>query len=250
LHKQKNPTKSGFFDIGAQGHNCRRGVCAIKQGVLYYLCFQMPLEFSPKDSKMTAVVHGGNLGRWFEELCRIKHAQIKQVAQSTGKSLKPSALPHKGGVYAFWWTGPRDVLKSNNCNRHLVLHGPGGRPVPIEINDEWLGLDTDLPIPLYVGKNASNLAKRIGQHLRLGDERMLPLGDRKTKHSLPTTTCQLRAGIEHWFQHESDTRTFILEYVGLSYVILDDAEHAVNRFYLEDLAIGLMRPPFNIDIER
>jgi hypothetical protein len=25
---------------------------------------------------------------------------------------------------------------------------------------------------------------------------------------------------------------------------------ATNRFYLEDLAIGLMRPPFNVDLER
>ncbi len=122
--------------------------------------------------------------------------------------------------------------------------------MPIEINDEWLGLDTDLPIPLYVGKNASDLAKRIGQHLRLGSKRMLPLGDTKTKHPLPTTTCQLRAGIEHWFQHKTDTRTLVLENVGLSYVMLHGDEHAANRFYLEDLAIGLMRPPFNVDVER
>ncbi len=199
---------------------------------------------------MAAVVHGGNLGRWFEQLCRIKHAQIKQIAKSTGQSLQAGKLQHKGGVYAFWWTGPRDMLKSTSCNRYLELPGPGGRPVPIEVNDEWLGLDTDLPIPLYVGKNASNLAKRIGQHLRLGGERMLPLGDTRTKHPLPTTTCQLRAGIEHWFQHKTDTRTLILENVGLSYVTLHGDEHAANRFYLEDLAIGLMRPPFNVDIER
>jgi hypothetical protein len=42
----------------------------------------------------------------------------------------------------------------------------------------------------------------------------------------------------------------ILENIGLSYVSLDGDANAANRFYLEDLAIGLMRPPFNVDIER
>jgi hypothetical protein len=60
----------------------------------------------------------------------------------------------------------------------------------------------------------------------------------------------LRAGVEHLFPRELDSRTLILENVGLSYVLLDGDAHAANRFYLEDLAIGLMRPPFNVDIER
>ena len=42
----------------------------------------------------------------------------------------------------------------------------------------------------------------------------------------------------------------MLDNIGLSYVILNGDENAANRFYLEDLAIGLMRPPFNVDIER
>jgi len=52
------------------------------------------------------------------------------------------------------------------------------------------------------------------------------------------------------FPNEADSRSLILENVGLSFVILDGDPHAANRFYLEDLAIGLMRPPFNVDIER
>jgi hypothetical protein len=42
----------------------------------------------------------------------------------------------------------------------------------------------------------------------------------------------------------------LLDNVGLSYVILDGDPHAANRFYLEDLAIGMMRPVLNVDIER
>jgi hypothetical protein len=38
--------------------------------------------------------------------------------------------------------------------------------------------------------------------------------------------------------------------VGLSWVALNGNDEAANRFCLEDLAIGLMRPILNIDVER
>jgi hypothetical protein len=66
----------------------------------------------------------------------------------------------------------------------------------------------------------------------------------------PTTSCQLRAGVDRLFPKEADTRAIILDYVGLSFVELDGDANAANRFYLEDLAIGLMRPPLNVDVER
>ena len=186
---------------------------------------------------MIATVHGGNLGRWFEQLCRIEHDPLAQIVAKHRGSLKPGVLPHQGGIYAFWWTGKRALLRSEGCNRMIELHGPGGRRVPIEMDDEWLGLDTELPVPLYVGKTANSLAKRIGQHLRLGSrDRMLPLGEDAAKQSRPTTSCQLRAGVEHLFPQEPDTRTVMLHNVGLSYVVLDGDAHAANRFYLEDLA--------------
>ena len=52
------------------------------------------------------------------------------------------------------------------------------------------------------------------------------------------------------FPEERDTRSLVLDNIGLSFVKLDGDKHAANRFYLEDLAIGLMRPPLNVDIER
>jgi len=55
---------------------------------------------------------------------------------------------------------------------------------------------------------------------------------------------------EHLFPRLGDTRDLVLDDLGLSYIVLDGDEHAANRFYLEDLAIGLMRPALNIDIER
>ncbi len=54
--------------------------------------------------------------------------------------------------------------------------GPGGREVVLKIDEEWLGLSTGLPVPLYVGKTVSSIRKRVGQHLMLGSQRILPLG--------------------------------------------------------------------------
>lgn len=199
---------------------------------------------------MAGTIHGGALGRWYEELCRIKHHSLREVVTGSGLMLSKGNLPAASGVYAFWWTGARSRLRSRKCNRMLELKGPGGFPVLLRIDDEWLGLKTELPIPLYVGKCAASMSKRVGQHLRLKDKRMFRLGGGSRKMKAPTTSCQLRAGIEHLFPYERDTRTLILDNVGLSFVILDREGNAANRFYLEDLAIGLMKPPFNVDIER
>lgn len=199
---------------------------------------------------MVAVVHGGTIGRWFEELCRIKVVPLRTACRANLSGLRPRAIPRGGGVYAFWWTGPTQLLTAESCNRLLDLPGPGGRRVLLELNDDWLGLSTALPLPLYVGKNASNVSKRVGQHLRLAARRMLPLGGGAVKQTRPTPSCQLRAGVEHLFPQEADTRSLVLDNVGLSFVELDGDGHAANRFYLEDLAVGLMRPPLNVDIER
>ena len=200
---------------------------------------------------MAGIVHGGAFGRWFEELCRIKHESLAEVVVSGQHRLKPRVLPKSGGVYAFWWTGDRAGLSPPKCNRSMELHGPGGRPIRLHIDNEWLGLSTDLPIPLYVGKNSGNIGTRVGQHLLLGNaDRVLPRGPQDKRLRGPTSSCQVRAGIEHFFPNVTDPRSLILENLGLSYVALGGDDNAANRFYLEDLAIGLMRPPFNVDVER
>jgi hypothetical protein len=198
---------------------------------------------------MATTVHGGSIGRWFEELCRIRH-RLRTLAVDDGTALRANALPRTGGVYVFWWTGNMARLAQATCNRDLTLVGPGGRLVHLKVDDEWLGISTALPIPLYAGKNADSIAKRVGLHLRLSQQRMLPLGGGARKAPRPTTSCQLRAGVEHLFPNEIDSRTLTLDNLSLSFVELNGDDHAANRFYLEDLAIGLMRPPFNVDIER
>jgi hypothetical protein len=199
---------------------------------------------------MGSTIHGGSIGRWFEQLCRIRHHRLRSLAVNDATKLRPNALPGTRGVYVFWWTGDAGLLCQAACNRDLTLVGPGGRAVHLTVDDEWLGISTGLPIPLYVGKNADDIAKRVGLHLRLSQARMLPLGGGAKKAPRPTTSCQLRAGVEHMFPNEADSRSLTLDNVGLSFVVLTGNDHAANRFYLEDLAVGLMRPPLNVDVER
>ncbi len=190
-------------------------------------------------------LRGGSLGRWFEQLCRIEYNSLDEIACAGGSRLKPEILPKMGGVYAFWWTGNHSKLHERN--KVLEISGPAKKCIRLEIDDEWLGIDTGLPVPLYVGKTASGIQKRIGLHLMLGK---IKLGTDGFSRFRPTTSCQLRSGIDHLFPHVSDTRELMLRNVGLSFVRLDGDHEAANRFYLEDMAIGLMRPPFNVDVER
>jgi hypothetical protein len=199
-------------------------------------------------STIGSTVHAGTLQRWYEALCRIRNHSLRPLFVETLQRLRPGELPNSGAVYCFWWTGPLTLLRE--CNRCLDLMGPGKRLVSVYMDDEWLGIDAGLPIPLYVGKTADSLAKRVGQHLRIKDIRTTPMFDGARKQPRPTTSCQLRAGVEHLFPQVGDTRALLLDYIGLSYVELDGDRHAANRFYLEDYAVGLMRPPLNIDVER
>jgi len=206
--------------------------------------------FESKAMSTTASVHAGTLGRHFEVLCRIRVHRIAEITRNHGRALRAGSLPNAGGVYCFWWTGDLRLLATTGCIRTITLSGPGGRPVAVCFDDEWLGLSADAPVPLYVGKNADSIAKRVGQHLTLQRDRAVPTFTGNRKQPRPTTSCQLRAGVDQLFPGHGCTRDLVLDNVGLSYVELDGDEHAVNRFYLEDLAIGMMRPPLNIDVER
>lgn len=195
-------------------------------------------------------VHAGTQLRWYEELCRIKIIKLREVANSKGNRLTRTRLPARGGVYCFWWTGNLTTLQSPSCNMRLELVGPGGRPVLLELDEEWLGLGAGLPVPLYVGKNADSIFSRVTKHLLLNQARITAVFDGHKKQRRPSTSCQARAGVEHLFPKLTDTRPLVLDNMGLSWVTLHGDDHAANRFYLEDLAIGLMRPVFNVDVER
>ena len=151
----------------------------------------------------------------------------------------------------FWWTGSLSYLKSNEANRVIRFKGPNSRKVNVEFTDSWLdSISFEGRIPLYVGKTADCLKKRISLHLQLNLRRGLSLGVSALDEERKTSSNQVRDRIERMLLDEDDIRSLMINNISLSYVLLDGDSNSVNRFYLEDRAIENMFPLFNIDIER
>jgi hypothetical protein len=165
--------------------------------------------------------------------------------------LKANFFPNSGAVYAFWWTGSSERFMAENVNRVISFRGPNGRKVEVEFTDEWINqIHINGRIPLYVGKTADSLHKRLSLHLQLKTMRGLSLGVDALGEERKTTSNQVRDRIERMFLDEVDIRGLMLHNIGLSYVLLHGDLESANRFYLEDKAIGELLPLFNIDIER
>ena len=155
-------------------------------------------------------------------------------------------LPEIPGVYAFWWIAPKAQLLA--ANRHIVLKGPGEKPVDVEYKDWW---PVELLHPcLYVGKT-TNIKKRFSQHIKRGSPGRLHVAHPRNMKAEPrTSSCQLRFGIEHVFPSEQNPLGIIFRAVGFS-SRTDFPDNAIaERFFEEDRLVGSWRPWFNIDSER
>jgi len=173
-----------------------------------------------------------------------KPESIRQINQIfVGRSID---LLERAGVYAFWWVAPRARLMA--ANRHIVLKGPGERPVNVEYQDWW---PEKLFYPcLYVGKT-TNVRKRFSLHIKRNCPGRLHLPHPENVKAKPSTTsCQLRFGIEHVFPKEKNPLKVIFSCVGFSHWT-DFPDNAIaERLFEEDRLVGFCRPWFNIDSER
>lgn len=159
-------------------------------------------------------------------------------------------LSNQPALYIFWWIGDKALIKEDR--RIIQLKGPkeeGNNHKWITVNWNFPD-DSDIPIPLYVGKT-TNLKQRISQHLRLKSESHEINETCIKKGSAKTTSCQVRYGLDYLFPNRDDLIPFISDKVGLSYLVTGNADQdVVDRFYQEDLLIGLLKPWFNVDTER
>lgn len=158
--------------------------------------------------------------------------------------------PNFGGIYCFWWHRGADDLFQQIENPTVAFHGPGGEERTVTVQRDHFR-EIAGKVPLYVGKNhggeKNNLANRIGLHLKLKTPRVVPRDHGHEVQKRLTTTCQVRDRLDRLFDETDDTRELILQNLSLSFVREDDW---ITRFFLEDLAIGLFRPLFNLDCER
>jgi hypothetical protein len=122
-------------------------------------------------------------------------------------------------------------------------------------------------IPLYIGKTTSIL-RRVGEHMLLNKvnrntylhfkkrkekkaRQHLHKGSNRYRIIKRDSSSQLRAGLEYLFRGEDDSYAFerLKDSIRISYVS-SSMEDFQSRFYLEELAIGTLRPWFNLDGER
>lgn len=150
---------------------------------------------------------------------------------------------HKKGVYSFYWTGIDDEIPKNR--RSATYKGKMGTDVTLP----WK-FSKKRPLCLYVGKT-SDFPYRLSLHIKAGTisnewydgEVML----RENRVYKPTTSCQLRSGIEHLFVDSKDGLKQIHDHVAFRF---EPIGNDVNRFYRECELIGKLRPWFNLDVER
>lgn len=171
--------------------------------------------------------------------------------KNSNVALLPTGI-NKGGVYVFWWLNNSieslEPFNWKTCSRKYTLQGKkitgqsgsnDYHQIEIDISDSWLEKYKG-HIPLYVGKSADSILRRMSLHLQIN----------QTKYRRKSTSDQLRRGIERLFMLHPNTADLIVNHVGYSFINLHGQDEVVNRFYLEDYAIGRLMPLFNIDIER
>ena len=129
-----------------------------------------------------------------------------------------------------------NVSKSIQCEGNVGDHFIEAN---IAITDEWLKRYDD-HIPLYVGKTAESLLKRLTLHLQIN----------QLEYTADATSNQFRRGLYRLFKNYDSNFELISKHIDFSYVALHDYEEGVHRFYLEDYAIGKLRAIFNLDNDR
>lgn len=176
-------------------------------------------------------------------------ATFSDYVDSSGSKLEKNVFPNSNGVYAFWWIGGKKSFL-NGLNKELIKSGPDNREIMIEVTEELLKANGEQSICLYIGKTSRPLQTRIGRHLRLRKRRDHSPNKNIFSEPPASTDCQLKRGMEELFLKEEDIRELICRNVAVTYVVLDGDINCMNRFYLENLAIGTYLPIINLDVER
>lgn len=199
-------------------------------------CFKLPIELI----KLSNVDNFVKL----DELRYKENFSVMKYYEKFGLKVNQENLH---GLYAFWYIGNELPITKKVEIKIREEH------LPLLI--EWNKNDFFRHQPLYIGKT-TNLTQRISQHLLATKNNYKDLFEngkfkagRINKHN---SSCQFRAGFEHLFGGEKNMN-YCFENVALSFVEIKNGEQnegVKNRFYLEDLAIGVFRPWFNVDSER
>jgi hypothetical protein len=109
------------------------------------------------------------------ELLTIKESPLPHKDTALDWNRSACGRPSFGGVYVFWWRGNSDEFIKSIQTRVLHFSGPNRVALNWEITPRFLRDAENGLLPLYVGKTASDLAGRIGLHLKLKTPRTVPV---------------------------------------------------------------------------
>ena len=97
-----------------------------------------------------------------DELLKIKEEKLPHRRFALDWSRSVNGRPTFGGVYAFWWRGSVQEFISSIQNPNLHFHGPGGKQLTLRIDMSCLRIAQNGRLPLYVGRNATDIAGSLG----------------------------------------------------------------------------------------
>jgi hypothetical protein len=202
--------------------------------ILKHLPEQINRLYSQKAIGLTDLIHNG----------RLSSRQIE-----TKFKLSPNQL-RGAGLYAFWWAGDVNSLPKRT---KVTLTTPNRKTQVITWDRREVESLNMEKFPLYIGKT-TNLSKRLSMHLSLGRKEWKRSKFDSGRVVKKTTACQFRAGIEHLYGFpRKKSLEEIFKNIEISFVNIPNEKNGQgikDRFYLEDLAVGLFRPWFNVDSER
>jgi hypothetical protein len=199
--------------------------------------------------KRLGVAESTNLAD-ISDLLAIKESPLPHRDKALDWGKATCGRPSFGGIYVFWWRSNAEHFFHSLQNRTLHFHGPNGRALKWEIKLDSLHTAENSLLPLYVGKTTSDIAKRVGLRLKLKTPRTVPGNTVNGICKRMTTSCRVRDRLDRLFPNFQDTRQLVLENLALNYVELQGTGAFVERFFLEDLAVGMLMPIFNVDSER
>lgn len=166
---------------------------------------------------------------------------------------KISDLKKTEGLYSFWLI-KEEVIDFDKLHFSLEVKSKKGQEDDHKVTWDW-NHDKKY-IPLYIGKSTV-IGKRIRQHLGPINENNwfenAPKGNFIYKRN--STTVQFRSGIEQLVRKnksltKSDNKNALHYFADKIIIKYFEESEMVDRFYIEDFAIGYFKPWFNIDAER
>ena len=175
------------------------------------------------------------------ELGRVEQANVKRPLAHLVEI--PGSRSSSSSARSF----PGSPLSSKDVDHRLLGGQPFVGPIATNVTVNWTCRSR------CTGQNAAGIRNRVSTSDPCWQSTAgSTLGSKvnRRKPTRPRRPSPVKGRMEYLFYTCEDTRDWFMEHVGDDLRSTGRAGQPVNRFYLENLAIGMLRPVFNLDVER